>query len=128
MLSFFAAGCRCDSSGVGVGGAVAAAADDDMMMVLLLPLLLLILLLLILLPMLSSQSCCTRLALGSKMSGDLEESSAMSHVTVESARSGSWSGSIVGGFGFVDYPAGIPPKQWVSKWPTSPLLLLFVFT
>ncbi|CAM9501005.1 unnamed protein product, partial [Ectocarpus sp. 12 AP-2014] len=49
---------------------------------------------------------------GPYMSGDLEESSAMSHVTVESARSGSWSGSIVGGFGIVDYPAGIPPKQW----------------
>lgn len=48
------------------------------------------------------------------MTGDLEETSAMSHVSVESARSGSWSGSVVGGFGFVDYPAGIPPKQWVS--------------
>ena len=39
----------------------------------------------------------------------------MSHVSVESARTGSWSGSVVGGFGFVDYPAGIPQKQWVSQ-------------
>eukprot|EP00903_Cladosiphon_okamuranus_P016933 g15609.t1 len=44
--------------------------------------------------------------------GDIEESSVMSHISVESARSGSWSGSVVGGFGFVDYPAGIPLKQW----------------
>ena len=45
--------------------------------------------------------------------GDIEDSSVMSHISVESARSGSWSGSVVGGFGFVDYPAGIPLKQWV---------------
>lgn len=53
------------------------------------------------------------------MVGDMEDStviSHMSHVSVESARTGSWSGSAVGGFGFVDYPAGIPPKQWVSRF------------
>lgn len=53
--------------------------------------------------------------LGTQGTGDLEESSAMSHISVESARTGSWSGSVVGGFGFVDYPAGIPQKQWVSQ-------------
>lgn len=49
-------------------------------------------------------------------SGDMENNtvtSHISHVSVESARTGSWSGSAVGGFGFVDYPAGIPHKQWV---------------
>ena len=60
---------------------------------------------------------CLSSRLNHQLSGDLEDStaisSAMSHVSVESARSGSWSGSVVGGFGFVDYPAGIPPKQWV---------------
>eukprot|EP00752_Nemacystus_decipiens_P008416 g7524.t1 len=49
---------------------------------------------------------------GPYTTGDVEESSVMSHISVESARSGSWSGSVVGGFGFVDYPAGIPLKQW----------------
>ncbi|CAN0275138.1 unnamed protein product, partial [Discosporangium mesarthrocarpum] len=52
---------------------------------------------------------------------DLEETSTMSHISyashvshhsVESARSNSWSGSVMGGLGLVDYPAGIPAKQW----------------
>ena len=49
----------------------------------------------------------------------------MSHVSVESARTGSWSGSVVGGFGFVDYPAGIPQKQWVSEGRAVCVLLCF---
>lgn len=45
---------------------------------------------------------------------DLDDvGSVMSYASVESARTASWSGSAVGGLGFVDYPAGIPAKQWV---------------
>lgn len=61
----------------------------------------------------------------SQTAGDMEENSAMSHISVESARSGSWTGSVVGGFGFVDYPAGIPLKQWVRRKPCTLDLVFF---